>query len=128
MNEFGRMLFEEWDNEEWTVFYNFMLRCLQLYLINGLVAYDFQNLEIRKFIKETSFEFYEWTNEGSIKLNERFEKNYLYNTFLEDYPDWRKFNLSQKRFWQWVDKYCDFKKIDCIKGYDAMGTRTIEFK
>lgn len=128
LNEFGRMLFEEWDNEEWTVFYNFMLRCLQLYLINGLVSYDFQNLEIRKFIKETSFEFYEWTNEGSIKLNERFEKNYLYNTFLEDYPDWRKFNLSQKRFWQWVDKYCDYKKIDCIKGYDAMGTRTIEFK
>ncbi len=127
LNEFGKMLFEEWTNEEWMKFYNFMLRCLQLYLTNGLVSYDFQNLEIRKFIKETCFEFYEWTNEGIIKTNESFEKNYLYNTFLEDYPDWRKFNLSQKRFWQWIDKYCEFKKLECKKSYNTMGTRTVEF-
>lgn len=128
LNEFGRMLFEEWDNEEWIRFYNYMLRCLQLYLINGLVSYDFQNLEIRKFIKETSFEFYEWVNEGIIKLEERFEKNYLYNTFLEDYPDWKKFNLSQKRFWQWIDKYCEYKKLECVKSYDSMGGRIVIFK
>lgn len=127
LNEFGKMLFEEWSNDEWMKFYNFMLRCLQLYLVNGLVSYDFQNLEIRKFIKETCFEFYEWTNEGIIKTSETFEKNYLYNTFLEDYPDWRKFNLSQKRFWQWIDKYCEFKKLECKKTYNTMGTRTVEF-
>jgi hypothetical protein len=127
LNEFGKMLFEEWTNNEWMKFYNFMLRCLQLYLTNGLVSYDFQNLEIRKFIKETCFEFYEWTNEGIIKTDESFEKNYLYNTFLEDYPDWRKFNLSQKRFWQWIDKYCEFKKLECKKSYNTMGTRTVEF-
>lgn len=127
LNEFGRMLFDEWDNTEWLKFYNYMIRCIQLYLINGLVAYDFQNLEIRKFIKETSFEFYEWSNEDVIKIGERMEKNYLYNTFVEDYPDWRKFNLSQKRFWQWIDKYCDFNNIKVEKGQDSMGSRYVIF-
>lgn len=127
LNEFGRMLFDEWDNTEWLKFYNYMIRCIQLYLTNGLVAYDFQNLEIRKFIKETSFEFYEWSNEDVIKIGERMEKNYLYNTFVEDYPDWRKFNLSQKRFWQWIDKYCDFNNIKVEKGQDSMGSRYVIF-
>lgn len=98
LNEFKRMLFDEWDYNEWLKFYNYMLTCLQMYLINGLIEFDFKNLEIKKLIRETSFEFYEWANNETIKLNERLNKSFVFNAFLEDYPDYKKFNLSQRRF------------------------------
>ena len=126
LNEFGRMLFDEWDYSEWLKFYNYMLTCLQMYLVNGLIEHDFKNLEIKKYIRETSFEFYEWANPETIKMNERLNKAFIYNSFIEDYPDWKRFNLSQKRFWQWVDKYCDFHNYIANKGQDAMGQRYIE--
>ncbi len=127
LNEFGRMLFDEWDNSEWVKFYNYMIRCVQLYLKNGLVEYEFQNLEVRKFINETSSEFYEWIQEDIIKLNERIDKNFMYNTFLTEYPDAKNFKLSQKRFWGWIEKYCKKENIEITKGYDSMGGRYVEF-
>jgi hypothetical protein len=126
LNEFGRMLFDEWDKKEWLNFYNYMLLCLQMYLINGLIAYDFKNLDIRKFIKETSFEFYEWANSENIKENERLTKGMVYESFLTEYPDWRKFNLSQRKFWSWIDKYVEFNKLEIVKGQDSMGQRYVE--
>lgn len=126
LNEFGRMFFDEWDKNEWLKFYNYMIKCAQMYLINGLVSYEYVNLEIRKFIKETSFEFYEWANSETIKENERLNKSIVFNAFLEDYPDFKKFNLSQKRFWMWVDKYCDFNNLKLTKGQDSMGQRFVE--
>jgi len=126
LNEFGRMLFDEWDSDEWLRFYNYMIRCVQLYLINGLTEYDFKNLEVRKFIKETSYEFYEWTNETPLAKNERIDKTTLYSQFLEEYPDWAKYKLSQKRFWMWVEKYADFNGLKVIRGQHSMGSRYIE--
>ena len=126
LNEFGRMFFDEWEKGEWVKFYNYMLKCLQMYLVNGLISFDYKNLEIRKYIKETSFEFYEWANKETIKENERLTKNIVFNQFLDEYPDFKKYNLSQKRFWQWVDKYADFNKIEVKKGQDSMGQRYVE--
>lgn len=126
LNEFGKMLFDEWEYNEWLKFYNYMLTCLQMYLINGLVHYDYKNLEIRKYIKETSFEFYEWANKETLREDERLNKSMVFNTFLEEYPDFKKFNLSQKRFWMWIEKYCSFNNIELIKGQDTMGQRYIE--
>ena len=97
-----------------------------MYLVNGLVEHDFKNLEIKKFIRETSFEFYEWANTETIKMNERLNKSMVFDNFITDYPDWKKFNLSQKRFWSWVDKYCDYKQYKLNKGQDSMGQRFVE--
>lgn len=128
LNEFGRMFFDEWDYNEWLKFYNYMVKCVQMYLTNGLVTYEYVNLEIRKFIKETSFEFYEWASKENLKENERLNKTMVFNIFLEEYPDFKRFNLSQKRFWMWVDKYCTFNNIELTKGQDSMGQRFVELK
>jgi hypothetical protein len=39
---FGHLLFDEWDQKEWNLFYNFAFRCVALYLSEGLqrIAYD----------------------------------------------------------------------------------------
>lgn len=128
LNEFGKMLFDEWEYNEWLKFYNYMLTCLQMYLINGLVQHDYKNLEVRKFIKETSFEFYEWVNEEeNITFNERMPKVSLYNSFIEEFPDMKKW-LSNKKFSQWIESYAKFNKFEMEKGRSQLEGRWIIIK
>jgi hypothetical protein len=106
--EFGKLLFDEWDEAEWARFDNYMIQCSQYYLNNGLVKADFDNIETRKFIKNTSFEFYEWTkNHDVIAFEQRMSKNELFNQLIEEYADLKKW-LSQKRFKQWLEEYCKY--------------------
>ena len=114
--KFGRLLFDEWDNDEWSRFDNFMIQCAQYYLRNGLVKADFDNIETRKFIKNTSFEFYEWTKaHEALPFNQRVSKREKYNELLEEYPDLKKW-LSQKRFKQWLEEYCRFYSYEYREG------------
>jgi hypothetical protein len=122
------MFFDEWDSNEWLKFYNYMVACLQMYLINGLIAHEFKNLHVRKFIKETSHEFYEWINEpDNIKLDERLSKSFLFNSFNEEFPDLKKW-LSNKRFGQWLENYAKFKELELDKGRNQLEGRWIMFK
>ena len=121
LNEFGRMLFDEWDDIEWLRFYNYMIYCLQSYLQNGLVKHEFQNLETRKFIKETSFEFYEFVNESdNIEFNTRIYKSSIFQKFIDEYPDFKKW-LSNKRFWQWMEIYTKNYNYKSEQGKDISG-------
>ena len=126
LDEFGHMLFEEWDDNEWLKFDNFMINCLQFYLRNGLIKHEFHNLDTRKFIKNTNHDFYEWTLDSeSITLNTRYNKSDLYNKFLNDYPDYKRW-LTQKRFTIWLNIYGKFKDINVIEG-NTNGSRWICF-
>ena len=54
LDKFGNMLFDDWKKDEWAKFDKFMINCLQYYLENGLIKSKTNNLELRKFINETS--------------------------------------------------------------------------
>lgn len=114
--KFGKLLFDEWSNDEWSRFDNYMIQCAQFYLNNGLVSAEFGNIHTRKFIKNTSFEFYEWTKlHEAFRFNERISKREKYNEFLEEYPDFKKW-LSQKKFKQWIEVYCTFYNYQYNEG------------
>ena len=131
LDEFGHLLFDDWNAEEWSMFDNFMIQCVQYYLINGLTKHDFKNLEVRKFIKNTSHEFFEWTKpdaEGkneNIEFNERCTKQTYFDSFINEYPDFRTYKLSQKRFTQWIEQYCKFYKFEYLSG-NSNGQRWFE--
>lgn len=126
LDEFNHMFFDDWDSTEWLRFDNFMIDCLKYYLKNGLVKSDYHNLETRKFIKETSFEFYEWSQEvENIPINYRKAKNEMFYKFLEDYPDFKKW-LTQKRFSTWLDLFGKFKGYEVVSNRSA-STRYVEF-
>jgi hypothetical protein len=133
LDEFGHLLFDDWDDNEWLMFDNFMINCVQYYLENGLTKHDFKNLEVRKFIKNTSFEFYEWSkpnNEGkneNIEFNTRCIKQTYYDSFINEYPDFKTYKLSQKRFTQWLDHYCKFYGYTYLTG-NSNGQRWFEIK
>ncbi len=121
LDEFGHLLFEDWNADEWDRFDNFMLNCCQYYLNNGLVTTDFNNLHTRKFIKETCHEFYEWTNDSeNIRFNVRLYKSELFEQFKNEYPDY-KVKLTQKRFSSWIEIFCKFHNFDYLNERDQIG-------
>jgi hypothetical protein len=81
---------------------------------------------VRKFIKETSFEFFEWTKEKAINKDERIYKAQLFEEFVTEFPDYRKW-LTNKKFKKWIESYAKF--IDCIysEGH-SQGGRWFEIK
>lgn len=103
--EFGHRFFEGWNAEQWSRFDNFAIRSIQVYLQDGLIKCDFDNIDIKKYIKEVGSEFHEFTQDHDfIVYGERVKKSELWNRFFEDFPDSKKF-------------YGDRKKKNCIKLY-----------
>ena len=60
LDEFGKLMFGDWNDDEWCDFDNYMIRCLQDYLTQGLVESKFVNLKIRQLSAETCHDFIEW--------------------------------------------------------------------
>ena len=118
-DEFGRMMFGDWNDDDWCEFDNYMIGCLQYYMANGLVESKFVNLQIRKLSAETCHEFIEWVGlidnqEGHFNMmpNVRYYKNELYNDFISEYPDYgpkAKMTISRTRFYKWLIAYAMFR-------------------
>lgn len=126
-DDFGKLLFDDWSDEEFLAFDNYMVNCLQLFLKEGLIEQeDAKNIEIRKFIASTNKEFYEWVKDGNIPINERFYRSDKYSQFVNDYPDYGsgRFKLSQKSFKIYVDRYASFIGLEIKEGRDNIGRFT----
>jgi hypothetical protein len=124
-DEFGRQLFDDWNEEEFLRFDNYMIYCLQSFLNMGLIKQKAKNIKMRKFIAESSMEFYEWiSDEDNFSLNIRYNKIEKFTAFTNDYQDYKKY-LSQKKFSIWVKKYANFLKLEYNQG-TSNGSRWFE--
>jgi len=110
LDEFGKHFFSEWDEDEWCLFDNYMISCLQGFLKTGLVKSRFINLKIRQLSAETSHDFIEWCGlvQGSEKADSletgiRIETSNLLAEFKRDYPDQQ--SLSATMFNRWLIAY-----------------------
>jgi hypothetical protein len=108
-DEFGHQFFSDWDDNEWEKFDNFMIRCIQFYLNNGLVESNKVNLEFRKLKNNLGAEFIEFMEsqrfDGSRILRKDFRDN-----FNRQYKHLSKFN-SAVIFNKKVKDYCKFNNI-----------------
>ena len=119
LTEFDRLMFGDWNENDWCKFDNYMIRCLQLYMGEGLMESKFVNLKVRQLSAETCHDFIEWCGliegqKGTDKLliNTRMYKNNLYGEFIEEYPDYApkaKMSISRTRFYKWLHSYSIFK-------------------
>ena len=120
LDEFGKLMFGDWNDSDWCEFDNYMIGCLKNYLRTGLVKTTFVNLKIRQLSAETCHEFIEWcglvdNQERNINLdtNMRLYKNDLYYNFIDEYPDYgpkAKMTISRTRFYKWLIAYAIFKE------------------
>ncbi len=120
LDEFGKLMFGDWNDDDWCDFDNYMIGCLKSYLRTGLVKSKFVNLKVRQLSAETCHEFIEWcglvdNQERNVVLDSgiRLYKNDLYYNFIEEYPDYgpkSKMTISRTRFYKWLVSYAMFKE------------------
>ena len=116
---FGSLLFNDWDNEEYSRFDSFMIQCIQYYLKNGLVDSQFDNLEYRKLIRQCGMETIEWfESDDNIRFDERIERTSLFEKFIRDCPDYKKY--SRKWFKTRLQAYCDYKGYNYSEGRSSI--------
>lgn len=109
--EFKRQLFDDWNEDEYNRFDNYMVKCLQSYLSLGLVSQNAKNIKLRKLIAETSMEFVEWMQDSeNIILGSRHTKKEVFDKFTDEYIDFKKY-LTRKRFNIWIQKYANFMNL-----------------
>lgn len=113
LDEFKHLLFDEWDNEEWSRFDNFMSNCVVYYLQNGLVSHEFTNLNTKRLIRETNQDFIEWVYDYQFSSDYE-EVISLVEKFCKDYSFWKKNPPKSRTFKKWLTLYfkekADFKK------------------
>ncbi len=134
--EFGKLMFGEWDDNDWCQFDNYMIHNLQLYLSKGLLRSDFINQKTRTFAANTSYSFVEWCGvidgkrHPKLVTKTKIYKNDLYLDFIDDYPDYAPKSreaISRNEFGKWLMSYADFAfGCDALQGRDNIG-RWIEF-
>jgi hypothetical protein len=109
-DEFGHLLFDDWDQDEWNRFYNFMFGCLSLYLDQGIISIDNSDkLKKKQIIQQFGEDYFEWFGdylgcngdkiaqiESSKSCTWAFFKD-LHQDFMKTY-DLDKKDYSVKRF------------------------------
>jgi hypothetical protein len=117
LDEFGKLMFSDWNDDEWCEFDNYMIGCLKSYLSTGLVKSKFVNLKIRQLSAETCHDFIEWCgliNNQENRIMEhgkRLRANDLYEDFIDNYPDYgprSRMTVSRQKFWKWIISYAVF--------------------
>ncbi len=123
-DEFGCMLFDDWDADEWARFDQYMINCLQYYLQNGLVGYEQRNLKLRKLINQTAFEFVEYMDSKNYYMGQRINYKKEKEDFIKAYEDFEKW-LQQRIFNKWIKAYLDYKGYES-KSIVSNGIRMYE--
>ena len=109
-DEFKHQFFADWDVNEWAMFDNFMIRCIQYYLANGLVESNKVNLAYRKLKNNVGNEFIEFME--AQNLNElTISKKEFRDDFNNQYRTLAGKNTAQI-FNRNVTEYCEFHKIE----------------
>lgn len=102
---FGHNLFDDWDEDEWTRFDNFMFYCLKYYLNNGLIAAENKNLSYKKLLNATNVDWIEWCD-LNLKGGD-YAKADLHRWFIEANPDYTKVKTNTTT--NWAKLYCAYK-------------------
>ena len=111
IDEFNHRFFDEWNNEEWNSFHNYMIGCLQIYLNRGLIKCAHINLERKKLIDSTSEEFVEYFE--AIELGKEFLKKELFEMFKKEYEEYEEMEL--RRFTKWLKDAALIKGIKTVE-------------
>ena len=117
LDEYGKLLFDEWDSNEWVSFDNYMINNLQKFLINGLTSTVSINADVKRFIQSTSKDFYDWIEDGNLKPNVKYYNTEKKEEFIKEYKEFT--NLSGRAFLLWVQKWCNLKGYTLDKRRDS---------
>ena len=128
-DDFNTTFFDEWEYDQWNLFYNFMARCLQAFLKYGFINPPDERLEKRRRRQLMGEEFLAWAEEyyspvdksdqdydtleeamESSNLNIKITRKELHSNFCECFPRVRKW-LTPPMFKNKMKSYCKYKGL-----------------
>jgi hypothetical protein len=98
LDEFKHRFFDEWSAEEWFKFDEFMIGCVQLYLIYGLIDYDKSHLKEKQKIQLTSQAFHLFYS--SLSLDKELSIKVMHRKYKE-----AEGSESQHMFTKYLKRY-----------------------
>ena len=107
LEEFGKLLFDQWNTEEWHKFDLYMINCCKLFLNFGLMKPESINANTKRLIQSTSKDFFDWIIDESLPHNCKVYTSEIVDDFKKEFSDFSK--ISNQRFISWVKNYCNFK-------------------
>jgi hypothetical protein len=116
-DDFNCLFFQEWDNNQWNLFYNLGALCLNLYFKHGLVNAPSKTIELRRLRQQMGESFLQWADEFyAPSYNEGVETNLgrslirheLYTDFTNKYKTASKYTTPTK-FMKCMKFYCKYK-------------------
>jgi hypothetical protein len=117
IREVGQELFNEWSQDEWACFDNYMMNCISIYLDMGLIDMPLKNLDYRKLIdiigQEMNIFF------GGLKKNEHLSIKMTYDDLMDGFPELRKRNISQNLVTRNLKKYCEYHSFELETAYSG---------
>lgn len=116
---YGKMLFSEWSEIDWTAFDNYMIKNVQLFLSKGLLEPISINADVKRLIQNTSKDFYDWIEDGNIEFNSKVRLSDSLEKFLREYKSYNF--LTTKKYKIWIKRYADFMKWKVEDGKDHTG-------
>jgi len=110
-DEFGKMMFHDWSENDFKEFDAFMFECCQFYLKNGLIQQKFINLKGKRLAAETSADFLKFMDGFNF---ETIVKATLYGNFIAEFDEYKDFKwFSKQTFTKWVNAFADSNGYLC---------------
>jgi len=97
VDEYGHLFFEDWDEEAWNQFDNFMLLCVRSYFRTGVLNYSDLESEKKRAVRATSLIFVDWYLDCLEDLQGDNGTTETWNRFLEE-TGGKASSFSIKRF------------------------------
>ena len=135
-DDFGRMFFVEWSKEDWYLFDNFMLNCVQFFLQSGgrILEYEKGNIKQKRFLAKIREKFkYKYRDLDmnilinhlyGIKVNETCLIKDLYSSLLESETSYKDASFSQRSFTECIQIFAEYRGYIVVKPH----TTKIELK
>ena len=126
VDDFGMLFFDEWNNEQWNLFYNLVSTSLKLYFQYGLVEAPGRNIRLRKLRQLMGEEFLTWAEEyfakerpeglesddiGTSHLGKKIPRKEMHDEFKSRLRGRMLDYYSSTRFGKCVKYYCEYKGL-----------------
>lgn len=127
VDDFGMLFFDEWDEEQWNLFWNLIAQCVQIYFQFGCVQAPGDRLEQRKLRQDIGEEFLMWADEyfsDDSHINHELKRKDIHESLLNYVGPEKKRYYTAQAFRTKLEFYCRFRNYylnpDC---YDPVNNQ-----
>lgn len=119
LDEYGRLLFDSWNTNDWNKFDNYMVSNLKLFLNKGLLESKSINAEAKRLIQSSHIVFYDWVEDDPLPTNIRIYNADILSRFISDNKTFK--DLSTRKLLAWISEYANYKGYEFAKDRDHNG-------